>query len=174
MTILIKDLVVNNVSHKAQLFPMLRCHTTVGELICTTSAFDDRRLRRDLTENYVRLVDLCILVSGRRSARDTEREAPAADSAADADARVGVSAHADELLQSARVRTMGRAARTLLTTPAQINEFLATRALPALLKFAIEGDKVISVCSNAVYYIVAPSIKAGSRCVLLSWPSDSS
>lgn len=42
---------------KAQLYPMLRCLVALGRTVATTSALEDRRLRRDLTETYARLLD---------------------------------------------------------------------------------------------------------------------
>lgn len=64
--ILIKDLVANSSSRKSHIFPATRCFTTIGERICeSASSLEDRRLKRDLQENFLKLVDLCTLISGR-------------------------------------------------------------------------------------------------------------
>lgn len=47
----------------------------------------------------------------------------------------------------------------------QITEFLAQRALPDFRRFLIDNDKTVAVCSNMVYYIVAPSFKTRARSV---------
>lgn len=47
----------NTPSARALLFPIFRCLTVLGKIVSTTSALEDRRLRRDLQETYVKLFD---------------------------------------------------------------------------------------------------------------------
>jgi hypothetical protein len=44
----------------------------------------------------------------------------------------------------------------------QINRYLALECLPVTKRVLVESDKVASVCSNIVYYIVAPAMKSRS------------
>jgi hypothetical protein len=45
----------------------------------------------------------------------------------------------------------------------QITAFIALKAVPDLRRFLMDNDKVANACSNIVYYIVNPSIKAKAR-----------
>lgn len=47
----------NTPTARALLFPVFRCLTVLGKIVSTTSALEDRRLRRDLQETYVKLFD---------------------------------------------------------------------------------------------------------------------
>jgi len=47
----------NTPSARGLLFPIFRCLTVLGKIVSTTSALEDRRLRRDLQETYVKLFD---------------------------------------------------------------------------------------------------------------------
>lgn len=51
----------------------------------------------------------------------------------------------------------------LLTPCSKITEFLARRVLADFRRFLIDGDKTVAVCSNMVYYIVAPAFKTRSK-----------
>lgn len=42
---------------KAQLYPLLRCLTVLSRIVITTSALEDRRLRRDLQDVYPKVLD---------------------------------------------------------------------------------------------------------------------
>lgn len=47
----------------------------------------------------------------------------------------------------------------------KITDFLARRVLADFRRFLIDTDKTVAVCSNMVYYIVAPSFKTRSKSV---------
>jgi hypothetical protein len=44
----------------------------------------------------------------------------------------------------------------------QINEYITTKCLPNLRRFLVDNDKVTTLCSNMVYYIINPAMKARS------------
>lgn len=44
---------------------MLRCLTALGKIVSTTSALEDRRLRRDMQETYVKLLDAVLSNSSK-------------------------------------------------------------------------------------------------------------
>lgn len=46
---------------KAQLYPLLKCLTALGKTVATTSALEDKRLRRDLHDTYAKLLDSAIV-----------------------------------------------------------------------------------------------------------------
>ncbi|KIO22523.1 hypothetical protein M407DRAFT_9910, partial [Tulasnella calospora MUT 4182] len=52
----------------------------------------------------------------------------------------------------------------------QINEFLGAKLLPNLRRFLADPDKVLALCNNIVYYIVAPSMKTKSRTLEVDRP----
>lgn len=63
-----KEFINTPAPHKYRLFPTLRCLTALAEKISQTSALEDRRMRRDLVENFVKLVDATVQLSGRSGA----------------------------------------------------------------------------------------------------------
>ncbi|CAO1636291.1 unnamed protein product [Sympodiomycopsis kandeliae] len=152
LVILIKDLLANSAAHKAYLFPALRILTTLGDKLIQGSHADDKKLRRELQETYTKLFDLCILIAGRsfdsttwirRSARETATP-DVADSTASLDEKAP-----------------GIPSETSAPTSAQtIVAYLAQHGLPALRKFVTDSDKVATTGANAVYYIIAPPLRA--------------
>lgn len=50
----------NSPSARMLFFPVLRCLTMLGKIVSTTSALEDRRLRRDLQETYVKVLDAVV------------------------------------------------------------------------------------------------------------------
>lgn len=63
-----KEFINTPAPHKYRLFATLRCFTALTEKISQTSALEDRRMRRDLVENFVKLVDATVQMSGRSGA----------------------------------------------------------------------------------------------------------
>lgn len=45
----------------------------------------------------------------------------------------------------------------------QIIDFVATTVVPNLRKFLMDNDRVAGACSNIVYHILNPALKAKSR-----------
>ncbi|PWN45010.1 hypothetical protein IE81DRAFT_309697 [Ceraceosorus guamensis] len=155
VTILVKEIIKNSASHKARIFPTLRVLTTIGEKLSQTSPPEDKQVRRELADHVVALTDLAITISGRsfgaktwmrRSGKDADVLSVNGDGKATPD---------DRMAQSLTEPTQ---ASGLL--PQLINEYLATRILPALRKFGVHQDKMLAICTNAIYYIVAPSLKS--------------
>ena len=129
---------------------MLRIFTGLAEKICLTAAIEDRRTKRDLQNNFVKLIDSCILISGRlfdqwtwnrRSGRDNgeELDKEAAEFAAE------LLSLEDEKLS---VNADGNSANGVIDA---INHFLATRGLPALRKIEMNTDRVQAIVANAAY-----------------------
>ncbi|KAJ1596438.1 hypothetical protein NDA11_000447 [Ustilago hordei] len=159
--VFVKDFVANSLARKVHVYPMLRILTGLAEKICLTAAIEDRRTKRDLQDNFVKLIDSCILISGRsfdqstwirRSGRDNgeELDKEAAEFAAE------LLSLEDEKLS---VNVDGNSANGVIDA---INHFLATRGLPALRKMEMDTDRVQAIVANAVYYIVAPATRTRS------------
>ncbi|KAN0061878.1 hypothetical protein ACQY0O_005872 [Thecaphora frezii] len=157
MIMLVKDFVSGSTSRKMHVFPMLRVLTTLGEKLCQTNALEDRRMRRDLQENYAKLVDSSILIAGRSFDQSTWIRRSGKDTSGELDAESSGIVEKDEKVAIPGVDVPG------MTLIDAINEFLATRALTALRKFQVDGDKITSIVSNAVYYIVAPSFRTKAK-----------
>ncbi|KAH7100146.1 Dopey, N-terminal-domain-containing protein [Auriculariales sp. MPI-PUGE-AT-0066] len=156
---LAKDICSNAAVYKQQLYPMLRCITILAEKIAMTTALEDRRIRKDLQDIYVKLVDQCVLMSGRS-----------------VDQRPWMSRAAKEAIS-----TNGRNSPAIRDTPFEeknvsltqlsesagssdivelINSFLASNVLPLLRRILLDPDKVLSLCTNIIYYIVNPAMKS--------------
>jgi len=47
----------------------------------------------------------------------------------------------------------------------KINSFIASNVLPLLRRILLDSDKILSLCTNIVYYIVNPAMKSRAMCV---------
>ncbi|KAJ7103154.1 Dopey, N-terminal-domain-containing protein, partial [Mycena belliarum] len=180
---LVKDILPSTREFKPQTYPALRCLTVLAEKITQTTAIEDRRIRKELQvrpsgislcmqETFGKLLDSCVVFVGRaydqgswirRSTKDSlgtnGRESPAP--------RVHITywVSTDEKL-SASVSSLNadpapRPASAELAS--QVNQFIATTAMPSLRRFLMDNDKVIASCTNIVYYVVSPAMKGKSR-----------
>jgi hypothetical protein len=62
---------------RVSLYPMLRCVDTLAQAVATTSALEDKRLRRDLQETYARLIDVVVTNLPRATVDIWERSSTA-------------------------------------------------------------------------------------------------
>ncbi|PWN52444.1 hypothetical protein IE53DRAFT_367211 [Violaceomyces palustris] len=152
---MVKDFVTNSSSHKLHIFPVLKVLTTVGEKLCQTTALEDKRIKRDLQENYAKLADFCILISGRSFDQTTWIRRSGKDNTDALEAEAAYDG--DEKAAGLPAESSGK---SLIDS---INEFLAERCLTGLRKFGVDPDKINTICSNAIYYIVAPAFKSKSK-----------
>ncbi|KIJ53578.1 hypothetical protein M422DRAFT_73885 [Sphaerobolus stellatus SS14] len=135
---LAKDITSNLTAYRMQVFPALRCLTVLADKITQTNATEDRRTRKDLQDIYTKLVDNCILIAGRTFDQGTWMRRTAREMAIPANGRAS---------------PMPPAGR-------YVNAYLARHVLPNLRRFLFDNDKVASVCSNAIYYIITPATKS--------------
>ncbi|KAL8286531.1 hypothetical protein RQP46_004548 [Phenoliferia psychrophenolica] len=164
--VFVRDFLGNMSTSKPYIFACLRCFTTLSEKVSQTSALEDRRMRRDLQETFIRLVDTSIQLAGRaveqggwlRRTIDVNGGASAGDT--------------DSIMSSGKADTDDAEdeKRPIITVPAaatnqaaEITDFLARRVLADFRRFLIDTDKTVAVCSNMVYYIVNPSFKTRSK-----------
>ncbi|KAI9513117.1 Dopey, N-terminal-domain-containing protein [Russula earlei] len=163
---LAKDVISNIRDSRLQVFPVLRCVSILADKITQTTALEDKRIRKDLQETYGKLLDATVVSVNRstdtnywsrRSVRDSHgpngRDSPL--SGVPSDLKL------DE-------KTISRPASPLpgvdrVDQTSHIVQYIGGIALPRLRKFLVDNDRVLSVCTNIIYYIVSPALKTKSR-----------
>ncbi|KAH9948184.1 Dopey, N-terminal-domain-containing protein [Amylocystis lapponica] len=169
---LVKDLVASLKEFKAQAFSALRCFTVLADKVTQTTAIEDRRLRKELQETYGKLLDICVLAGRsfdqgswiRRSQKDT-LNTNGRDSPTPRDSRLLTpDTKLDEKPNASTISLPDSIKPTYNPDLIdQVNRFIASDVLPNLRKFLMEGDKILSACSNIIYNIVAPAMKGKTR-----------
>ncbi|CCO32759.1 Protein dopey [Rhizoctonia solani AG-1 IB] len=167
---LLKDITANVPAHRGQVFPALKCLIAAAEKQAMTTALDDRRTKKDLQDTMAKLIDACLHTSGRSvdglASRKGTREALASGSANGRASplsvhRVRTDSITNEKVVASPADDSARVAAAWETDlPDEINLFFARRLIPNLRKFMVENDKVISVCTNIVYYVINPAIRS--------------
>ena len=160
--VFVKDFVANSMARKLHVYPVMRIFTALGEKICLTAAIEDRRTKRELQDNFVKLIDSCILIAGRSFDQSTWIRRAGRDIIEEFDREAGEFASEllsleDEKRAEIDVSAAGNGFIDAL------NYFLAARGLPALRKIQMDADRIQAIVANAVYYIVAPALRTRSR-----------
>lgn len=154
--VFVKDFVANGMGRKVHVYPMLRIFTALAEKICLTAAMEDKRTRRELQDNYAKLVDSCILIAGRSFDQSTWMRRSGRDNGEELDKEAAEFASA---LLSQEPDSEG-ATGGLIDA---INHFLASRAFGTLRKIQMDSDRIAGLIANAVYYIIAPAGRTRSQ-----------
>ncbi|KAM0754971.1 hypothetical protein T439DRAFT_284317 [Meredithblackwellia eburnea MCA 4105] len=152
-----RDLLGNMSNSKPYIFAALRCFTTLAEKVSQTSALEDRRMRRDLQETFIRLTDTTIQLAGR-----------AVEQGGWLRRTLDTNGDNDSIMSSKAEQEDAEEEKRPTVTPTmmfliQIADFLAHRVLADFRRFLIDGDKTVTVCTNMVYYIVTPAFKTRSK-----------
>ncbi|BEI90230.1 uncharacterized protein CcaverHIS019_0303000 [Cutaneotrichosporon cavernicola] len=121
----------NSPSARMLLFPVLRCLTMLGQIVSTTSALEDRRLRRDLQETYVKVLDAVLSNASR----------------------LGDSA----LWQRGHTLNEGKALSSQGVQ--KIYLYIGDHVLRNLRTFLVDQDRVSSACASVSSNIIAPAFK---------------
>ncbi|KAF8559912.1 hypothetical protein OG21DRAFT_1528688 [Imleria badia] len=165
---LAKDVASNIREFRAQVYLTLRCLCVLGDKISQTTAMDDKRIKKDLQETFGKLLDACVTFVGRttepsswirRTTKESMmngRSSPAPRGVADLKTNEKVNTNAVSLQDNPKPAWGNE-------LPSQIIDFVATTVVPSLRKFLMDNDKVASACSNIIYYILNPALKAKSR-----------
>lgn len=158
----------NPTATKGQVFPTLRCFTELCDKISQTPALEDRRMRRDLHDTFVKLCDGSIQGVGRysdgaswRRGGKAEANGDAASISSDKEAEAGA-AEGDEKPLPVPTSDYGP------TSGGEVAQFLTERVLPGCRRYMLEVDKIAAIGTNIMYYIIAPAFKGRSRCALSS------
>ncbi|KAK2464744.1 hypothetical protein APHAL10511_003162 [Amanita phalloides] len=159
---LVKELTGGTREFKVQNYLCLRCLTVLADRVTQTTAMEDRRVRKEVQDNFGKLLDSCVAFVGRtfdqgswirRSTKEAllanGRESPAPRTDSRNEEKVDGS---PELPKPGTVEFVS-----------QIMQFLASTALPRLRKFLMDNDKVAAACSNIVYYVVSPCLKGKNK-----------
>ncbi|KAG6813245.1 hypothetical protein H0H92_012882 [Tricholoma furcatifolium] len=165
---LIKDIVGSTRDFKAHNFAALTCLTVLADKISQTTAMEDRRIRKELQDNFGKLLDSSVMFVGRsydqgswirRSTKESlvtnGRGSPApsqTDNKSDEKQDLSTLVPPDSAKPGASNELIS-----------QINEFVASSVLPNLRKFLVDNDKILSACNNIVYYVVNPAMRGRSR-----------
>jgi len=163
---LAKDVISNIKDSRPQVFPVLRCVSILADKITQTTALEDRRIRKDLQETYGKLLDATV-VSVNRS---TDTNYWPRRNLKDSHGANGRDSPLPGVLSDVRLdeKPISRPA----TPPPGVDradqgphivQYIGDIALPRLRKFLVDNDRVLTVCTNIMYYIVSPALKTKSR-----------
>jgi hypothetical protein len=124
----------SNSSGKAHLYPVFRCVTTLCKTVSSTSALEDRRLRRDLQDVYSKLLD-SVVQNASRSAETAgwKRDSPRLDEDKSADQQE---------------KGLG-----------DIQAFVADRVVPSLRAFLADNDKITNAANSISTGLIVPAFR---------------
>lgn len=166
---LVKDVSGSTRDFKAQNFPALCCLIVLAEKITQTTAMEDRRIRKELQDNFSKLLESSVVFVGRsfdqgswirRSTKESlitnGRDSPVPRSN---DNKLEEKVDTSSAPAPPDTPKLGASSELI----AQINNFMASSVVPNLRKFLVDNDKIAAACNNIVYYIVNPAMKGKSR-----------
>ncbi|KAI1316511.1 hypothetical protein EDD11_009924 [Mortierella claussenii] len=146
-------------------FPsLLRVMTVLCDRLSNTSYFEDKKIRRDASELYSRVVDQCVLIAGRsfdhgiwlrnKNPQDLEiLEESDTDST-----KESVRPPSSNLSEADLAKKTGKTKEDVLIQ--QILTSLVQMVIPNLRKILQEQDRITPVIGNLMYYVIAPSLKS--------------
>ncbi|KAL0951843.1 hypothetical protein HGRIS_008504 [Hohenbuehelia grisea] len=168
---LAKELMAGAREFRLQTYPTLRCLIVLADKITQTTAIDDRRMRKEIQDTFLRLLDTCVIWIGRsvdqgswirRTTREALGAASGRESPVPRDAKLlddKTDAGSPSLPESPRPPQFSPNSELIL----RMNVYLAEEILPHIRKLLPENDKILAACTNIVYYIVGPSMKGKTR-----------
>ncbi|KAK3825766.1 MAG: Dopey, N-terminal-domain-containing protein [Benniella sp.] len=144
-------------------FPsLLRVMTVLCDRLSYTAYFDDKKIRRDASELYQRVLDYCILIAGRsfdqglwlrnRNPQDLELLEESDDS------KESAKPPSSSLSESEQAKRAGKTKEDVLIQ--QILVSLCQIVLPNLRRILQEQERVTTMITNLMYYVIAPSLKS--------------
>lgn len=161
---LAKDVAANVYSFKMQVFPTLRCLATISEIITQTTAIEDKKVRKDLQETYGKLIDTCILISGRSFEQGNWIKIPGVNKEVTGRLTPIPKTHSDPAIAEKKLPVGISEDNTKAIWGAelidQINEFFVSKGIPNFRRFLADTDRITAVSTNMVYYIVSPAMKS--------------
>lgn len=156
-----RDVLANPTMTKGQMFPTLKCFSILADKISQTSALEDRRMRRDLQDTFVKLCDVSVQGAGKHLEQNKLR---APDSIGDPPSSA---IEKDPLISPAPPSIINDEKKaTDIEKPAtgsEITSFMSEKALPGCRRFLIEHEKMYAICVNIMYYIITPAFKSRSK-----------
>ncbi|KIL71408.1 hypothetical protein M378DRAFT_188883 [Amanita muscaria Koide BX008] len=162
---LVKDLTAGTREFKAQVYLTIRCLTVLADILAHTTAMEDRRVKKELQDNFLKLLDTCVAFVGRsfdqgswlrRPAKEVQvangRESPLSRSGSRVDEKNEVTPPTQDVSTPGNIELVS-----------QVIQYLGSTAVPRLRKFLSDSDKISAACSNIVYYVVSPGLKSKTR-----------
>ncbi|GAA5831398.1 hypothetical protein JCM3766R1_001734 [Sporobolomyces carnicolor] len=155
-----REVLSNTSTNRPLVFPSLRCFTVLSEKVSQTSALEDRRMRRDLQEMFIRLVDASVQLAGRAVESGVWVKRPAADVPTNGDDDSVIS----EKTKADSVSVATETEKKTFPAPAgniarEASHFLRFPSNIALMRV----PDTVAACSNMVYYIVSPAFKTRAK-----------
>ncbi|KAI0067974.1 hypothetical protein BV25DRAFT_1896308 [Artomyces pyxidatus] len=162
---LAKDVIGNVKEFRMQVFPVLRCVSVLADKLTQTTAMEDRRIRKEIQDAFGKLLDAAVLSVNRTSdsmnwIRRSAKESMVPNGRDSPLPKAVSEVKLDEKIESPSL--LSPSGYDLDQTP-QIMRYVASTALPHLRKFLVDGDKILTACTNIMYYIVTPALKAKNR-----------
>ncbi|KAF9960614.1 hypothetical protein BGZ65_012020 [Modicella reniformis] len=144
-------------------FPsLLRVMTVLCDRLSQTAYFDDKKIRRDASELYQRVLDYCVLIAGRsfdqgiwlrnRNPQDYELLEEGDDS------KESAKPASSSLNETEQAKRAGKTKEDVLIQ--QILLSLCQIVIPSLRRILQEHDRVTTAITNLMYYVIAPSLKS--------------
>ncbi|KAF9398703.1 hypothetical protein BGX21_007403 [Mortierella sp. AD011] len=144
-------------------FPsLLRIMTVLCNRLSQTAYFDDKKIRRDASDIYSRVLDYCVLIAGRsfdqgiwlrnRNPQDFEVLEESDDS------RESMRPPSSNLTEAELTKRSGKTKEDLLIQ--QILVSFCQLVIPNLRRILQEQDRVTTAFTNLMYYVIAPSLKS--------------
>ena len=124
----------SNSSTKAQFYPVLRCVTALSKTVSSTSALEDRRLRRDLQDVYFKLLDGVVSSAGKTEIVIWKRDSPKLENE-----------KMEEGQQDEGLR--------------DIQAFVAERVVPNLRAFLADNDKIANAANSISAGLIVPAFR---------------
>ncbi|GJJ13160.1 hypothetical protein Clacol_007411 [Clathrus columnatus] len=142
--------ILNNVqAYKLQLFPVLKCMAMLCDKVIQTTAFEDRKLRKEL-----QLLDNCVLIAGRSFDQGTWLRRNTKDTLA----TNGRSSPMPPDEKSSVPHELSTQTSNV-DIPDQVIAYLVSNVIPSLRRLLFDNDRMVTLCTNIVYYVVNPTIK---------------
>ncbi|GAA6010233.1 hypothetical protein JCM11491_005403 [Sporobolomyces phaffii] len=160
----VRDVMSNTSTNRPLVFPTLRCFTVLSEKVSQTSALEDRRMRRDLQETFIRLVDASVQLAGRAVESGVWLRRTGLDPTSTGDSDSQLSEKTNQDAASVATETDKKAfPATTANIAREVTAFLSQRVVGDFRSFHVDSDKTVAACSNMVYYIVAPAFKTRNK-----------
>ncbi|EJC98757.1 uncharacterized protein FOMMEDRAFT_170958 [Fomitiporia mediterranea MF3/22] len=164
---LAKDVAANVKEFRSQVFPVLRCMTVLALKITQTTAIEDRRTKKDIQDTYGKLLDACVLLSGKSLdqgiwPRRTKENLSSINGSGVPLSRTQSETNLAEKHNAPPSSDESAQKSPVLDLTDRINQYLAVDVLPNLRRFLIENDKILAACNNIVYYVLNPVLRSRS------------
>ncbi|CAG8547676.1 3387_t:CDS:10 [Dentiscutata erythropus] len=145
------------------LFPnILRFMHGLADKLCTTDYFDDKKVRKDMQDVYQRVLDYCILISGRSFdqglwiRRSTPLPEGEDENGEENDENEAEKSRTTVPMQEEKKAPHKSKEEILID---QTNQYLANIVIPNIRRLLADHDKIVAILTNLMYYVIAPSLK---------------